>query len=500
MSDMADDAPSRAPDAELTPAGGHPVPAADALVALSILGQDLRSALVGTAGAAELGIATADDTRTRVQLDELLRGLNGAIALVDDLMSFTVAVADEDPTIFTPTELLGECLAQASNQVQRSAVVVRSVLGAGKGLAVRGDRAACELLITTLLRSAIIHATSHEVVAAVEAAVDGDRVTLRFRIGIDRMDAPVAADRLLSLCRSIAVRLDGRLRSLDAGGFLLELELESASHDGVDHEPATAELMVGRSALVVDDDPALRQVYATLLSDLGADCHEAADGIQAVERCVKRPFDLVLMDLNMPRMDGFAAIRAIRELNGEHPAPPIVAITALGDPDAGSRSVAEGAVTCLRKPLRRPQVVAAIRRCFAPVSTTDDDADASFVDGQLRETLDLMGGGEQAMATLRNLVDSYHAVTPGTVAELRTAADAAPLDVAVIERLAHTLKSRSAALGLAGARDAAAVLEDRARCGELVSEEAADLIERFERARASGVERLALFLELEVET
>lgn len=492
--------------AESTLPDGSGIPPAEALVALTVLGQDLRSVLVGAAGAAELSIATADDSRVRVQLQEVQQGLRGALELVDDLMSFAGAVSHAHNSDFTPAELLAECLAQAGSQVQRSAVVVRSVLGCGSDLVVAGDRGACELLITMLLRNAIVAATGHEVVAAVLAETDGDHARLTLRIG-EGVVAPPDSDHLLELCGAITHRLGGRLERLADGGYELTLRLTLDPAGGrraarTEEEPA---VLRGRAALVVDDDPALRRVYATLLGTLGASCEEAADGVQAVERCRERRFDLVMMDLNMPRMDGIGATRAIREMAAESgvEAPPVLAITAMSDPQICARSISAGAVACLHKPLQRMQVVAAIQRCFDPDhSNVVDDAPqpvngSVFAAEQVRQTIELMGGGAEAINTLRSLIESYRDATPEMVTELTAAIGH---DVDGVERIAHTLKSRSAALGLAVACDAAARLECLAREGDLEVDDASVLVERFERGRTAGIERLEAYLTMEQQS
>jgi CheY-like chemotaxis protein/HPt (histidine-containing phosphotransfer) domain-containing protein len=494
--------------------GQHITPA-DALSALAILGQDLRSTLVGTAGAAELAVATEHDQRGRTQISEILDGLHGALQLVDDLLSFAGAVGGEheDRTCtFTAAELLGDCLARARSQVQRSAVVARSVLGKRSDLLLKGDRGGCEMLITTLLRSTITRASGHDVVASVAVAAEGETATLTITVGDESSTEAVSAEdaRMLRLCRGIAKRLGGNLQELSGAGYRIRLGLAIATErpqvDGCD----TDDLLRGREVLVVDDDPALRRVYATLLNDLGARCEEAADGLQAVERCRDKRFDLVVMDLNMPRMDGFAATQTILEqANAKHePVPAILAITALSDVEAGARSLQAGAIMCLRKPLQRPQVEAAIRACLARDESDVVDGAArndppeadgahAFTPEQVQQTLDLMGGGEEAIATLRNLIDSYRVGTPDMVTELR---ENLAVGRAEVEQIAHTLKSRSAALGLCAARDFASEIESLARRGDIDMDTGESLLDRFDRARARGVEQLEAYLALEVES
>ncbi|MDA3963158.1 MAG: response regulator [Planctomycetota bacterium] len=471
---------------------GGGIPPVDALTALAILGQDLRSVLVGTAGVAEL--ACAQDSPEPMCLERIRRGLDGALGLVDDLLSFADTYVG-DASRFTPAELIGECIARARAQVSQDAVVIRSVLSSGSDRVVHGDRGGAELLITLLLRRAIGRASRGEIsvmIGSVEAEAGAD-LCLTIADGVTGAKA-LAYDREAQLVRGVAAQLDGELFLTDT-----ECRLRLPCHHGESsgaHEAiaSNAPIMRGRTALVVDDDPALRQVYTTLLEDLGASCDEAADGLQALERCRTTHYDVVLMDLNMPRMDGFAATRAICRLEQEPP--PIVAITALSDRQVGVDCLAAGAVRCLRKPLQRPQVEAALRDCLTsdaeqpePVITPE----AFDPDGP-RQTLELMGGGADAIRTIRSLLESFQVATPGMVAELRAAISSE--DSAAVRRLTHTLKSRAAALGLVGAAAAAAELEDRAADDQL-GEAASALLTDFESARAAGIDPLEAYLSLE---
>lgn len=105
--------------------------------------------------------------------------------------------------------------------------------------------------------------------------------------------------------------------------------------------------------LLVEDHPANRLIARRLLLRLGCDVVEAADGVEAVERFSPERFDLVLMDLHMPRMDGFEASRRIHALD---PRVPIVALTAEVLPATGDRCRRAGMVLHLTKPVDREEL------------------------------------------------------------------------------------------------------------------------------------------------
>lgn len=108
--------------------------------------------------------------------------------------------------------------------------------------------------------------------------------------------------------------------------------------------------------LLVDDDAANRKVGSTFLTKFGCQWTVASNGREAVEAVTRAPFDIVLMDCEMPELNGFEATRAIRALPQHHTLP-IVAMTAHVDPEIGDRCLAAGMNDYLVKPVR-PRLLA----------------------------------------------------------------------------------------------------------------------------------------------
>jgi two-component system chemotaxis response regulator CheY len=105
-----------------------------------------------------------------------------------------------------------------------------------------------------------------------------------------------------------------------------------------------------RTALVVDDAATVRMYHVALLGDAGFTASQAADGYEALELAIGQRFDLMLVDVNMPRMDGYALVAAVRR-DGPNSATPIVMIsTEDAAPDAAA-AYAAGANVYLPKPV-----------------------------------------------------------------------------------------------------------------------------------------------------
>ncbi|MBH3430254.1 hybrid sensor histidine kinase/response regulator [Pseudomonas alkylphenolica] len=120
--------------------------------------------------------------------------------------------------------------------------------------------------------------------------------------------------------------------------------------------------------LLVEDNPVNQLVAKGMLSKLGCEVAIAAHGAEALEHLERTTFDLVLMDCNMPVMNGYEASRRIRQ-SGRWPDLPIVALTANAMPEERERCRAAGMNDYLAKPFRREELLALIDH-WVPLTTT----------------------------------------------------------------------------------------------------------------------------------
>jgi CheY-like chemotaxis protein len=128
--------------------------------------------------------------------------------------------------------------------------------------------------------------------------------------------------------------------------------------------PAVLETERPPRVLLVDDHPMNRELGHALLTLAGCDVVTADDGAQALEAARLDDFDLILMDVHMPGMDGLAATRAIRALPGPQGAVPIIALSADALPDQIARCRAAGMDDHVAKPIRREELLAAVNRAL----------------------------------------------------------------------------------------------------------------------------------------
>lgn len=117
---------------------------------------------------------------------------------------------------------------------------------------------------------------------------------------------------------------------------------------------------MARKILTVDDSPTVRQLLRTTLSDAGYDVVEAENGEQALKLVGDQEIDLLVTDLNMPKVDGITLIERIRQLPGKRFLP-IIMLTTEGHEATRRRGKTAGASGWILKPFRPEQVLGVVR-------------------------------------------------------------------------------------------------------------------------------------------
>jgi PAS domain S-box-containing protein len=225
----------------------------------------------------------------------------------------------------------------------------------------------------------------------------------------------------------------------------------------------------GYRLLVAEDNQANQLVIGRLLERLGHEHVIAPDGAAALARLAGERFDAVLMDCQMPELDGYAATRRIRtgELPGINPHIPVIALTAYAMPSDRIKCFAAGMNDYLAKPVRSPELAAALERQGIHSVTPDKPVEAPAATGaeevidsaQIRQLRGLPG--RQHPTLLHELIELFNTDTPRTLAELRELAEQRVQDPFVV--LAHRLAGAAANLGARSLRQAALRVEKAGR-------------------------------------
>lgn len=237
----------------------------------------------------------------------------------------------------------------------------------------------------------------------------------------------------------------------------------------------SAEFAQGMKVLLTEDNPVNRRLAIALLEKHGHTVSVAENGREAMAILEREKVDVVLMDLQMPVMDGFEAIRAIRakeRREGGHL--PIVALTAHAMQGDRERCLEAGADDYVTKPIRTTELFAAMERATnreeSPQTDTMPPSSCGADSLDVAAALDRVEGDRELLDELLRL---FIEGSPAAMQEMRQALH--ERDAHRLDRLAHTIKGSSGSLGANRTAEAALVLEMRARSGAL--ENAGDLID-----------------------
>jgi len=179
----------------------------------------------------------------------------------------------------------------------------------------------------------------------------------------------------LSICKSLVELMNGRIGHVNNAGagstFWFEVELATATGSEIKPQrcpdPSAGD---GANILLVEDIPMNQELACAILSRAGHLVAIANDGVEAVDAVRANPFDLILMDIQMPRMDGVTAARCIRQLGGSAKRIPIIAMTANALPEQVRAFREAGMDDHLAKPFKQQDLHDAIRRALSRSART----------------------------------------------------------------------------------------------------------------------------------
>jgi CheY-like chemotaxis protein/HPt (histidine-containing phosphotransfer) domain-containing protein len=221
-----------------------------------------------------------------------------------------------------------------------------------------------------------------------------------------------------------------------------------------------------------------------MLEGLGQRADFAGNGLEAVEAWERFDYDLILMDCQMPEMDGFEAARNIKARNWGGTPPRLIGMTALAMDGDRERCLASGMDDYVTKPVRPEELQRALERCVPLAGPPRPAAAASepSLDEQVLANLrELQEPGDEDFVT--TLIDHLLADVPERISVMSEAVRRA--DAPALERAAHSLKSSAANLGLLELSRLAGALETSGATGDLAPAEATLIALRSEFHRAS---------------
>ena len=385
-----------------------------------------------------------------------------------------------DPVPFSPKALVGDAVSIVSSVAERKGLPIRTAIDPRLPPALIGDEARLRQVLLNLLNNAVKFTSDGEVAVSLNhggSGPDGEIVVFSVRdtgIGIPEEARGRLFKRFSQVDGSIRRDFGGTGLGLAISKQLVELmqgsiSVESRAGEGscftftvtlpqaeawLVRSGATAEAArTGRSAriLLVEDLDINQELATAVLEGAGHRVDVVADGTEAVSAVQLKPYDVVLMDVQMPGLDGLAATRLIRALDHPARAVPIVAMTANVLPQQVSACRQAGMTDHVGKPFKREELFAAIERALGAAPPASAPAPVlpmpPLLDEEALEGLAAVGG--EALVT--RLLNQF-AVDAGR-------RFAAPQDRGETSRDAHALTSSAGMLGLSRLSKACAALE-----------------------------------------
>jgi PAS domain S-box-containing protein len=463
---------------------------------LATMSHEIRTPMTGVIGMIELLEADPTLEERRLYLQTLRQSGDLLMAVLNDILDFSkvdagrITIADEPfdlgATLLTILRLFDRTASARGLELKLEGPAPGSIW-------LRGDAVRLRQVLSNLLSNAIKFSERGEVVlrCAVQPARGG-----RHRLRLSVIDqgigiAPALRARLfepfvqgnegeavggaaggtglgLAISRRLVAAMGGTIlvQSRPARGttFTIDLTLDDAAPQVLLDATASSAPVPPLDILLAEDNPVNQLLVTALCKRLGHRVTCAADGIAAIEAAAARHFDLILMDMQMPRCDGLTATRRIRSGPGPCAGVPIVALTA--DASSSQRPLYEEAG--LDGLLTKPIDSAAFARTLAQLATVGQRRRHSLLAPQppapqatsplgsttLDELRAMLGA-----ARLDQLLDLLAAELDQRPLAIRSAL--ADRDFPAASAQAHSLKGAAANLGALPVSEAARELEDR---------------------------------------
>lgn len=446
--------------------------AADARKArlMAMLAHDLRTPLVALLGSLDLLQDGQDATGRPHELERMAREGHGMLQLIDDVLELARLGAGDvrlRPERFDPASVIEDTAALIRPQADRRGTAVE--VDAMNTPALVGDAAALRRIVLNFASNAVKATEGGRIRLTVRSQpTDDDHCTVTFTVadtgrGIAAADIPLlfrdfgVLDRDtmttggtglgLAISRRLADAMGGTIDVESALGkgssFRLLVALPQAaalqSTDGIPAAENPLTSLKDLSILVAEDQEMIRRLTCMNLARHGAHPVEASDGVEAVERASAKRFDLILMDLRMPRLDGAAAAALIRRGNGRSAHAPIVGVTAHQTPTTVAMLSDFAMDACLPKPLDLKRLDAFLKsfHCQLPSRPAAD----TLLDPVVLDDVEAIDGGATLVQSLVDLSEKL------ATAETELADRIEAHDLQGVAHLAHRLAGLCSSLG-----------------------------------------------------
>ena len=470
---------------------------------LAVMSHEIRTPMNGVLGMAHLLLDTPLSDSQRRQVEVLRDSGQALLTILNDILDFSkmeagrLALMAED---FDLARVVASVQALMAPRAREKGLILHTDVAPDVPTALRGDPGRVRQVLLNLVGNAIKFTESGEVrVDVMLAGTPSERVPLRIAVSDTGIGiAPEAQAHLfqeftqvdtsatrrfggtglgLAICRRIVQAMGGEISVESEPGagaiFVVAVTLDRA------HAPIATEVEAPFTAvtplriLLAEDHPVNRQVALGLLARQGHAVDVVADGAAAVEAARGGSYDVILMDVHMPVMDGIEASRIIRGFSGAAGRAPIVGLSASVLKEETELCFAAGMDEFLAKPIDPPALSRVLARLGTAAATTaaatppapPPAAPSAPAADTLLDTMYLSAlvdalGTERVAALAEALPEE---IEPH---ERRLMTAAPGTDPTTLRPAAHALKGVAANLGLAALAGLAGTIEEAAVAGD----------------------------------
>ena len=446
---------------------------------------EIRTPMHGILGMSGLLLKTSLDARQREYAATLKSSAESLLTIINDILDFSKIDAGKlsiEAVPFSPTALLQGVVALFQARALEKNLDLTLTLSGEVPPALLGDPTRIRQILLNLVDNAIkfthqgkveLHAefdaadgTLHCAFSVQDSGI-GISETTRARLFQAFSQADASTTRRyggtglgLAVSSQLAELMGGTLTvdsQPDEGSrFTLALDLPTTALP-LAELPAQPTLQLRGRVLVAEDHPVNQKVLAHQLREMGLQHVIAANGSEALEKLASDDFDLVLMDWQMPEIDGLAATRLIRQLPGEVRHIPVIALTANASPDFRETCLGAGANDYLSKPYTEVALAAMLVQWLP-------QPDTAAARPLLLDRAALQARYPDNPGLVAELEAVFLSTTEASLAALQVAIDRR--DIVACRKEAHALKGAAASVLAKAVQEAAGRIESSVQRGD----------------------------------